>query len=375
MWLLQPDTWVHNEPTEVFKQLNMKGDNMGAISQVSDVMEESYSGLLNPEFYAGVAGVAVGGVVGSALTLLPFQRFGRLGNAVRTVTTLGSGAWLVGKSRSMSGDMARLYLGAGTILGFAGVSQVLGYLTAITGISIPGFNGLGTMLTAGAESDDSQLIAQRGSGSVIGQETATQSFSDIYSAETFEEGTQEMVNRVPPGNPVDSIYEDAPMGHGVRQYFGADGDMDFTATGGVDQNLGGGAGESSTAIIPQELEVGMFVNSVDTLGLRAMNPLGKANAFVDSKYPGGDPPVSYGAEEPMLNVDYPNPIPEVGRLPDIFNAYIQPGNTAESSVMDSVRTMNPGQPIQWFGAENGKMAGTVTHSLTAAEGFGSIIGQ
>lgn len=348
---------------------------MSAISQVSDVVEESYAGLMSPEFYSGVAGVAVGGVLGSALTLLPFQRFGRFGNTVRTVTTLGGGAWLVRKSRSMSGDMARLYLGAGTILGFAGVSQVLGYLTAMTGISIPGFNGLGTMLTAGAESDDSQLIAQRGSGSVIGQETATQSFSDIYSAETFEEGTSEMVNRVSPGNPVDSIFEDAPMGHGVRQYFGADEDMEVTASGGVDQNLGGGAGESSTAILPQELDVGMFVNSVDTMGLRAMNPLGKANAFVDSKYPGGDPPVAYGAEEPMLNVEYPNPTPEMGALPDLFNAYIKPSTTAESSVMDSIRTINPGQPIQYFGAENGKMAGTVTHSLTSAEGFGSVIGQ
>jgi len=344
------------------------------MNAVTEVVESSKAGLMSPEFYSGVAGVAVGGVLGSALTLLPFQRLGRLGNAVRTITTLGSGAWLVNRSRDMSGDMARLYLGAGTILGFAGVSQVLGYVTAMTGLSIPGFNGLGTMLTAGAESDDSQLIAQRGSGSVIGQETATQSFSDIYSAETFEEGTQEMVNRVPPGNPVDSVYEQAPMGHGVTQWFGADG-MEVSPSGGLDQNLGGASAEPSTSPIAQELEVGAFINSVDTMGLRAMNPMGKANAFVDSKYPGGDPPVSYGAEEPMLNVEYPNPPPMMGSLPDLFDAYVKPTTTAESSVMDSIRTINPGQPIQYFGAENGKMAGTVTHSMTSAEGFGSVIGQ
>ena len=230
------------------------------------------------------------------------------------------------------------------------------------------------MLTAGAESDDSQLIAQRGSGSVIGQETATQSFSDIYSAETFEEGTQEMVNRVSPGNPVDSVYEQAPMGHGVTQWFGADG-MEVAPSGGLDQSLGGGSAEPTTSAISQELEVGAFINSVDTMGLRAMNPMGKANAFVDSKYPGGDPPVSYGAEEPMLNVEYPNPTPMMGSLPDLFDAYVKPTTTAESSVMDSIRTINPGQPIQYFGAENGKMAGTVTHSMTSAEGFGSVIGQ
>ena len=160
------------------------------MSAIGNVVESSKAGLMSPDFYSGVAGIAVGGVLGSALTLIPFQRAGMFGNALRTGVTLGSGAYLVNKSRSESGDMSRLYLSAGTILGFAGVSQVLGYLTAMTGLSIPGFNGLGTMITANAESDDTQLIAQRGSGSVIGQETATQSFSDIYSADTFEEGTR-----------------------------------------------------------------------------------------------------------------------------------------------------------------------------------------
>ncbi len=346
------------------------------MNAIENVVESSKDGLMSPEFYTGVAGVAVGGVIGSALTLLPFQRAGMFGNVLRTGVTLGSGAYLVNKSRSESSDMSSLYLGAGTILGFAGVSQVLGYLTSMTGLSIPGFNGIGTMITANAESDDTQLIAQRGSGSVIGQETATQSFSDIYSADTFEEGTQEMVNRVPPGNPVDSVYEPAPMGHGVPQWFGADTEgMEVSPTGGLDQNLGGSVAESTTTAMPQEEKLGNYINSVDTLGLRAMNPLGRANAFVDSKYPGGDPPTSYGAEEPMLNVEYPNPTPQMGSLPDILTSYIKPSTTAEQSIMDSVRVINPGQPIQYFGAENGKMAGTVTHSLTSAEGFGSVIGQ
>jgi hypothetical protein len=111
--------------------LNVKGDNMSAIG---NVVESSKAGLMSPDFYSGVAGIAVGGVLGSALTLIPFQRAGMFGNALRTGVTLGSGAYLVNKSRSESGDMSRLYLSAGTILGFAGVSQVLGYLTAMTGL-------------------------------------------------------------------------------------------------------------------------------------------------------------------------------------------------------------------------------------------------
>jgi hypothetical protein len=63
------------------------------------------------------------------------------------------------------------------------------YLTATTGLSIPGFNGLGSVLTGSFASEGEEVIAQRGDGRVLGQETATQSYSDIYHADTFAEGT------------------------------------------------------------------------------------------------------------------------------------------------------------------------------------------
>ena len=148
--------------------------------------------------------------MGSVITLLPFYKLGTFGNLTRTVATLGSGAHLVMKSNDVSGDMQSLYRGAGAILGFIGASQVVGYLTDHRTFN-PGFNGLGSVLTGQFESEGEEVIAQRGDGRVLGQETATQSYSDIYNADT-EEGTVEMVNRVSPDDPLNSVVEESPLG-------------------------------------------------------------------------------------------------------------------------------------------------------------------
>ena len=339
------------------------------MNAITDVAEDSYEGLKDPAFYSGVAGIAVGGVLGSVVTLLPFYKLGTFGNIARTVVTAGSGAYLVMMSRQVSGDMSSLYLGAGTVLGFIGVSQVVGYLTAFTGLSIPGFNGLGSVLIGEAESVN---LPQRGSGRVLGQETATQDFSDIYNSEdVFEQGTQQMVNRVPADNPLDSIVEEAPLGHGVAQWFGADG---VSATGGVSQSFGGVAESSSINHSPQT-NVSQYVSSVDTMGQRAMN-INKSSALTQSTYNKNyAPPVSYASEEPTMRMGQSDaPTPSLGQLPDVWSSYIKPSTTAEEMVMDTVRMINPGQPIQWYGSEESS-TGVLSHHMSQAEGYGSVIGQ
>ena len=341
---------------------------------ITGVVEESYEGLQDPSFYSGVAGIAVGGVLGSVMTILPFYKMGTFGNIARTVITTGAGAYLVVMSNSVSGDLSSLYLGAGTLLGFIGVSQIVGYLTAMTGLSIPGFNGLGSVLTGNFESEsrraESSLLPQRGSGSIIGQETATQSFSDIYNSDTFEEGTEQMVNRVSPSDPINSVYEAAPLGHGAPQWFGADG---VSPTGGVSQSYSGVAESSSVNHNPQT-NVSNYVSSVDTLGLRAMN-VNKSSAYTQSVYAKGyEPPVAFAAEEPTIGMGQPAATPMAGSLPDLWSAYTKPSTTAEEMIMDTVRIMAPGQPIQWYGAEDGA-TGVLSHHVVSAEGFGSVVGQ
>ena len=290
------------------------------MNAVTNVVEDSYEGLMDSSFYSGVAGVAVGGILGSVITLLPFYKLGTFGNLTRTVATLGSGAYLVMKSNDVSGDMQSLYRGAGAILGFIGASQVVGYLTADHRTFNPGFNGLGSVLTGQFESEGEEVIAQRGDGRVLGQETATQSYSDIYNADTFEEGTVEMVNRVSPDDPLNSVVEESPLGHGVTQWFGADG---VSATGGVSQSFGGVA-ESSTMSHAPQTNVSQYVSSVDSLGTRAMN-LNKGSPLVQSVYGKGyEPPVHYSAEEPTVNVGQPTPTPMAGSMPDLWSAYAKP---------------------------------------------------
>ena len=335
---------------------------------VTEIAEESYGGLRDPSFYSGVVGIAVGGILGTVMTLIPFYKVGTMGNILRTVATTGAGAWLVVESRNMEDDLRPLYLSAGTVLGFIGLSQVAGYITANTGLSIPGFNGLGSVLTGKAA--ESSLLPQRGSGRVLGQETATQDFSDIYNADTFEKGTYEMVHRVPINDPVDSVVEEAPLGHGVTQWFGADG---ISPTGGVAQSFGGVAESSSVNHAPQT-NVSNYVSSVDTMGVRAMN-VNKGSEYTQSVYGKGyEPPVNYSAEEPTVAMGKPSPTPMAGSMPDIWSAYIKPSTSAEEMIMDTARMINPGQPIQWYGAETGA-TGTLSHHVTQSEGFGSVVGQ
>jgi|ETNmetMinimDraft_4_1059912.scaffolds.fasta_scaffold04256_5 hypothetical protein len=340
---------------------------------VAEIAQESYVGLRDPSFYSGVVGIAVGGILGTVMTLIPFYKAGTMGNVLRTVATTGAGAWLVMESRNMRDDLRPLYLSAGTVLGFIGLSQVAGYITANTGISIPGFNGLGSVLTgkqAENYNSESSLLPQRGSGRVLGQETATQDFSDIYNADTFEEGTYQMVHRVPADDPVDSVVEEAPLGHGVTQWFGADG---VSPTGGVAQSFGGVAESSSINHNPQT-NVSNYVSSVDTMGVRAMN-VNKGSEYTQSVYGKGyEPPVNYSAEEPTVEVGKPAAVPMAGSMPDIWSAYVKPSTSAEEMIMDTARMINPGQPIQWYGAETAT-TGTLTHHVTQSEGFGSVVGQ
>ena len=228
-----------------------------------------------------------------------------------------------------------------------------------------------------------EYLPQSGSGSVIGQETALHSFSDIKNAEELTEGssgypgdggpawdfenmTVDMVDRVPASDAVASVVELSPLGHGPDQWFGAE----FAPTGGVDQNFGG-VSESSATMNPTDMMAADYVSSVDTMGLRAQN-MNKSNMFVTTKYAGGNayaPPVHYAAEEPMVeqsasaNVQAPE--------------YFKPFTTADTDMnpLASVRVVSPGSktPIQWYGSAEQNAVGTLSHHI--GEGNGSVLGQ
>ncbi len=339
-------------------------------SEQSADVGDSFEVLGDSSTYAGVIGLMSGAFIGGLLTYIPFYKLGTFAEIGRTVGTAGLGGYLIVSSRSRFDNYGKGMNYAGTALVLSAVVQ------AATMIS----PRLGSMV--GRYSAE-EYLPQSGSGSVIGQETALHSFSDIKNAETFTEGssgypgdggpawdfenmTVDMVDRVPASDAVASVVELSPLGHGPDQWFGAE----FAPTGGVDQNFGG-VSESSATMNPTDLKAADYVSSVDTMGLRAQN-MSKGNLFVTTKYAGGNsyaPPVHHAAEEPMVeqtasaNVQAP--------------AYFKPFTTADTDMnpLASIRVVSPGgqTPIQWYGSAEANAVGTLSHHI--GEGNGSVVGQ
>ena len=339
-------------------------------SQSQPDVEDSFEVLTDSSTYAGVIGLMSGAFIGGLLTYIPFYRLGPLAEVGRTLGTAGLGGYLIVSSRSRFDNYGKGMNYAGTALVLSAVVQ------AATMIS----PRLGSMV--GRYSAE-EYLPQSGSGSVIGQETALHSFSDIKNAEELTEGssgypgdggpawdfenmTVDMVDRVPASDAVASVVELSPLGHGPDQWFGAE----FAPTGGVDQNFGG-VSESSATMNPTDMMAADYVSSVDTMGLRAQN-MNKSNMFVTTKYAGGNayaPPVHYAAEEPMVEQSASANV----QAPEQF----KPFTTADTDMnpLASVRVVSPGSktPIQWYGSAEQNAVGTLSHHI--GEGNGSVLGQ
>ena len=331
---------------------------------------DSFEVLTDGSTYAGVVGLMAGAFIGGLLTFIPFHRFGTLAEVARTVGTAGLGGYLIVSSRSRFDNYGKGMNYAGTVL----------ILTSVVQAATMFSPRLGSMI--GRYSSE-EYLPQSGSGSIIGQETALHSYSDIKNAEELTEGssgypgdggpewdfenmTVDMVDRIPASDALASVVELAPLGHGPDQWFGAE----FAPTGGVDQNFGG-ISESSATQNPTDLNADDYVSSVDTMGLRAQN-MNKNNLFVTTLYAGGSdyaPPVHYRAEEPMIeqtasaNVQSPE--------------YFKPFTTADTDMnpLASIRVVSPGgkTPIQWYGSAEQNSVGHLSHHI--GEGNGSVLGQ
>lgn len=359
------------------------------MSAYSNVQDETMGGLTDSSTYYGIAGLVVGGVLGTALTMVPVV--GTTG-ILRTLATVGLGGWLVGTADGTDWGRGKLFAGSALLL------------SAITQV-------------ATGRTFNAPNLPQSGSGSIIGQETPHSSYSDIKNAEdAMEFGetlpsapwmagpmTEDMQARqvALEGDPMQSQVVPAPLGHGVAQWYaedtveyevGAGTEVDPMAplgsntpfldqvtplapSGGVTQDLGGSTPEPSTQTSPIEQDVGDYVASVDTMGWRAMN-MNKASMFITSKYPGGNPPISYGAEGIMLPAGgLAMQADTLGSMPDTLGSYYKPGTTAtpEAYIMGSHIQSYSNQATMNLGAEN--HTSSVSRHVSKAEGQGSVIGQ
>ena len=320
-------------------------------------LESSFDVLTETSTYAGAFGLVAGAFIGGLLTYLPFYRLGKAADIGSTVVTALGGGYLIVNSRSRADSTGKAMNYAGTVLILSSVVQVAGMVSP----------KLGGMLGRYSAED----LPQSGSGSVIGQETATHSYSDIKNAEEwdFENSTERLQERGMDGLNLSSIEELAPLGHGVDQNFGSE-EIYASPTGGVGQNFGGLA-ESSTVSNPTETEMGDYVSSVDTMGKGAMAGFTGLNPLTMSNYSMDTPPVMARSDEPTMGMGTPDPkVQEV-------SPYFKPPTTAdsgESYILGSHTVINAGQPIQYYGAE-GNYSTTIGNHVRGAEGNGSVFGM
>jgi hypothetical protein len=320
-------------------------------------LESSFDVLTDESTYAGAMGLVAGAFIGGLLTYLPFYRLGRAADIGSTVVTALGGGYLIVNSRSRPDSYGKAMNYAGTVLVLSSVVQVAGMFSP----------KLGGMLGRYSAED----LPQSGSGSVIGQETATRSYSDIKNAEEwdFENSTVRMQERGMDGLTLSSVEELAPLGHGVDQNFGSE-QIYASPTGGVGQNFGGLA-ESSTYSNPTEMALGDYVSAVDTMGKGAMAGFTGLNPLTMTNYSMDTPPVMARNDEPTMSMGTPDPsVQEV-------SPYFKPPTTADNGedyILGSHTVVNAGQPMQFYGAE-GTYSTTIGNHVRGAEGNGSIFGM
>jgi len=325
---------------------------------VTSDLESSFDVLTEESTYAGAFGLVAGAFIGGLLTYLPFYRLGRAADIGSTVVTALSGGYLIVNSRSRPDSY-------GKAMNYAGTALILSSVVQVAGMVSPAVGGMLGRYSA-------EDLPQSGSGSVIGQETATHSYSDIKNAEEweFEQSTVRMQERGMDGLTLSSVEEMAPLGHGVDQNFGSE-EIYATPTGGVDQDFGGAMIESTTVANPMEMAVSDYVTATDTLGKGAMAGFTGVNPLTMTTYSMDTPPVMSRSDEPTMAMGTPDPsVQEV-------SPYFKPPTTADSGeayILGSHTVVNAGQPMQFYGAE-GHYSTTIGNHVRGAEGNGSIFGM
>ena len=347
--------------------------------ETPQVVDEYIDDVTSPTVLYTVVGVAGASVLATAFAFIPFDAL-PLGNVLRTGALLGLGAYVIhwGQDQFNPGyeSMANV---AGGLLFTAGFVTAVASTTAALGVTIPGMSKLQELLspssTLGAEGlgggamaggtgimsgidDEVNTLPQQGSGRVIGQSTLTMSTSDIKNAEEYEWDfipmTEDMANRYPASDMMASVQEQAPLGHGVTQNFGAE------------------VSNTTEAITPG-LDMDGAHSATDTMGWSKMDPFQSGtNPFVESIHPttpSYQPPVWYAEDEPTMEQPaYPTPTPEVGGVQDVWTTYIRPSHTLGSAHPSAHGVQ------EWFGAENQHVTYLGRH-MAAAEGSGHVIGQ
>ncbi len=291
-----------------------------------------------------VAGSVVGGLTAAVLTFVPFSRL-PFGSEIAQAVGLGVGVSMTTYGMKTSNMVWTL---GGAITTLAATRNILGIL------------GVGGNLTRymAAEGDNvgyfghMNLDGYRALDSVEVDRASLQPTQN-YGAETIEQemtaGTpqveiaQEMV-----GNNLDSVRQEAAMGHGVTQWFGA-------------ENL------NSATSFNKRMDMKKFAASTDVGGNRTRTGDDSMANVVGGTSMADSAPAMTAYDVSMEAGILPQTKELGGGVQDVFDTYILP-----SYEMPSAGASGHGV-TQWYAESN--QTGFIGNFVAGAEGHGSVLGQ
>ena len=291
-----------------------------------------------------VAGSVVGGLTAAVLTFVPFSRL-PFGSEIAQAVGLGVGVSMTTYGIKTSNMVWTL---GGAITTLAATRNILGIL------------GIGGNLTRymAAEGDNvgyfghMNLDGYRAIDSVEVDRASLQPTQN-YGAETIEQqmtaGTpqveiaEEMV-----GNNLDSVRQEAAMGHGVTQWFGA-------------ENL------NSATSFNKRMDMKKFAASTDVGGNRTRTGDDSMANVVGGTSMADSAPAMTAYDVSMEAGILPQTKELGGGVQDVFDTYILP-----SYEMPSAGASGHGV-TQWYAESN--QTGFIGNFVAGAEGHGSVLGQ
>lgn len=291
-----------------------------------------------------VAGSVVGGLTAAVLTFVPFSRL-PFGSEIAQAVGLGVGVSMTTYGMKTSNMVWTL---GGAITTLAATRNILGIL------------GVGGNLTRymAAEGDNvgyfghMNLDGYRAIDSVEVDRASLQPTQN-YGAETIEQqmtaGTpqveiaEEMV-----GNNLDSVRQEAAMGHGVTQWFGA-------------ENL------NSATSFNKRMDMKKFAASTDVGGNRTRTGDDSMANVVGGTSMADSAPAMTAYDVSMEAGILPQTKELGGGVQDVFDTYILP-----SYEMPSAGASGHGV-TQWYAESN--QTGFIGNFVAGAEGHGSVLGQ
>jgi hypothetical protein len=320
------------------------GDAVTALTQAPSLglnAIKSKEGWTTILYIAG--GVVFGGFVTKALTMIPFKMIPVVGRPMKVLTTIGMGAGLLTYGVKNSGNFGTAMIVGGGTMTVLGLGQAL----AMTGR----FSWLSSKLLEAEDGYHGNMTLNdyKAINSVVVDRTSYQPTQD-YGAEG-ESSPQVQIASRQESDPMDSVREEAAMGHGVTQWFGSE------------------HSSSASPLFRKAPSMKAFKASTDVGGNRTTTgDNSMANVIGGASMADSPATTTTTAYDVSLEMNMtPTFTKEVGGIQDAFDTYILPSYEMPSAG-DSGRGVT-----QWY-AES-KQTGYIGNFMAGAEGHGSVLGQ